>query len=286
MPSFDFNKMLQCIRLYRITTLFAVPPIILLMSKHKLMRQADLSSIELIGSGAAPLSPNVQREINRLVPTKGPALRQGWGMTEVTCTALSWDPTRPFNPGVGELMPGCQARLVKIETGAEITKANTLGELWIAGPSIMLRYWNNPIAMGKTILVDENGTRWLRTGDVAFVEEYVPGALFHIVGRYKELIKVDGYQVAPAELEALLLERPDVADAAVVGVKIGIREVPRAYIVRASQATTPKDEIITWLSKKVVRYKQLRGGVIFVPMIPKTPVSYLSFLTVVYDLQS
>jgi acyl-coenzyme A synthetase/AMP-(fatty) acid ligase len=109
------------------------------------------------------------------------------------------------------------------------------------------------------------------------VEEYAKGTLFHIVDRVKELIKVKGMQVAPAELESLLLEREDVADAAVVGVVIDGEELPRAYVVKTPNGkNTSEQDIANWLASRVVKYKQLRGGVVFVDTIPKVPVSYFS----------
>lgn len=281
MPSFDFPKMLSHIQTYRITKLFAVPPILILMSKHPLARQADLSSIDMIASGAAPLAKDTQREVNGMLPHHQPKVRQGWGMTEATCTALSWDPRKAPNSAVGELLPDCQARLVDLETGAEITKANTPGELWITGPMVMRGYWRNPTATEQSFVVDEEGTRWLRTGDVAYVEEFAPGTLFHLVDRVKELIKVKGFQVAPAELESLLLEREDVADAAVVGVVINGEELPRAYVVKSPKGkNSTEDDIATWIADRVARHKQLKGGVVFIDAIPKIPVrSLLSHLS-------
>lgn len=272
MSQFDFPKMLNHIKDFRITKLFVVPPILVLMSKHPLTRQADLSSIEAIASGAAPLAANTQAEVNKIIAPQGMALRQGWGMTELTCTALSFDAGRPYSSAVGELMPDCQARLVDTETGEDITEAKVPGELWIASPVVMRGYWRNEKATNDTIVQDADGTRWLRTGDVAYVEEYASGTLFHIVDRFKELIKVKGNQVAPAELEALLLERTDVADAAVIGVPIDSEELPRAYIVRASKDTASADEIAAWLAERVVRHKRLKGGVVFIDAIPKNPV--------------
>ncbi|CAM1500800.1 Fc.00g099620.m01.CDS01 [Cosmosporella sp. VM-42] len=272
MPSFDFPKMLSHIQTYRITKLFAVPPILVLMSKHPLARQADLSSIDMIASGAAPLAKDTQREIDGMMPQGVSMVRQGWGMTEVTCSALSWDPKRPSSSAVGELMPDCRARLVDIETDAEITQANSPGELWITGPSVMRGYWRNTAATNEAFVIDKDGTRWLRTGDIAFVEEFAPGTLFHIVDRVKELIKTKGYQVAPAELESLLLEREDVADAAVVGVVIDGEELPRAYVVKSHKGkNTTEEDVATWLAGRVARHKQLKGGVVFVDAIPKIP---------------
>ncbi|KAJ4313111.1 hypothetical protein N0V84_009592 [Fusarium piperis] len=272
MPSFDFPKMLAHIQTLRITKLLAVPPILILMSKHPLARRADLSSIDMIASGAAPLAKDTQREINSMMPRGVSVVRQGWGMTEATCTALSWDPNKPSSSAVGELMPDCQARLTNIETGAEITTANTSGELWITGPTVMRGYWRNPTATQEAFVLDSDGTRWLRTGDVAYVEEYAQGTLFHIVDRVKELIKVKGFQVAPAELESILLEREDVADAAVIGAVIDGEELPRAYIVKTpSGKDTTEQAIADWLATRVARHKRLRGGVVFVDAIPKIP---------------
>lgn len=273
MPSFDFPRMLSHIQTYRITKLFVVPPILILMSKHPLARQADLSSIDMIASGAAPLAKDTQREVDGMLPQDRPRVRQGWGMTEVTCTALSWDPRKAPSLAVGELLPDCQARLLDIETGAEITNANTPGELWITGPTVMRGYWRNPTATKESFVVDSEGTRWLRTGDVAYVEEFAPGTLFHIVDRAKELIKVKGFQVAPAELESLLLEREDIADAAVVGVVINGEELPRAYVVKSPKGkNTTEDDIANWIASRVARHKRLKGGVVFIDAIPKIPV--------------
>jgi acyl-CoA synthetase (AMP-forming)/AMP-acid ligase II len=275
MPSFDFAKMLSHIQRFRITTLPVVPPIVVLLAKHPLTRKFDLSSIETIGSGAAPLTREVCEEVERLFPGREMYVRQGWGMTEVTCTSMSWDPTTTVGPsaGVGEVYPNCKARLMALDGKTEITKAGERGELWVTGPTLMRRYWRKPEATAETIVVDADGTRWLRTGDIAFVEEYRPGGIFHVVDRVKELIKVKGNQVAPAELEGILLENPDVADAAVVGVTIKGEEVPRAYVVRSAQSKASEEDVARWMEGKVTRYKQLKGGVVFVDAVPKNPVS-------------
>ena len=272
MSSFDFLKMLSHIETYRISLLLVVPPILNAMAKHPQARKADLSSVETIGSGAAPLPTSTQAEVNKLMQPHGTRIRSGWGMTELTCSALSWDPTRPDRPGVGELSPNCKGRLFDTDTGEEITSANTPGELCIAAPGLMRAYWRNPKATAETIFTDADGTRWLRTGDVAYVDEYATGTIFHIVDRLKELIKVKGYQVAPAELESLLLERNDVTDAAVVGVTVNGEEVPRAYIVKAPDSKASTEDIARWVAEQVAHYKQLKGGVVFTDAIPKNLV--------------
>ncbi|KAL2179315.1 uncharacterized protein P884DRAFT_195820 [Thermothelomyces heterothallicus CBS 202.75] len=281
MPSFDFVKMLSYIQRFRITTLALVPPIVVLLAKHPATGEYDLSSIESIGCGAAPLSREVSEEAERLFREQrrngGDGdlfIRQGWGMTELTCTAMSWDPNTPAraSAGVGEVSPNCRAKLVSLADGrTPIERAGERGELWVTGPTLMRRYWRRPDATAETIVVDADGTRWLRTGDIAFVDEYKPGGIFHVVDRVKELIKVKGNQVAPAELEGILLDNPDVADAAVVGVTIDGEEVPRAYVVRSPGSAATEQEVARWMEGKVVRYKQLKGGVVFMDAIPKNP---------------
>ncbi|WQF88676.1 Putative AMP-dependent synthetase/ligase domain, AMP-binding, AMP-binding enzyme domain, ANL [Colletotrichum destructivum] len=271
MAGFDFVKMLTYIQRYRVTQLVSVPPILVALTKHPITAKFDLSSLESVGSGAAPLPADVARQTERILKKDDLIVRQGWGMTEVTCTAMTWDPTRlERSSSVGELMPNYQAKLVG-EDGKEITEAKVPGELWVTGPTVMRGYWRNPKATKETIVTDAEGNRWLRTGDVAYVQEYKTGGLFFIVDRMKELIKVKGNQVAPAELEALLLERQDVADAAVVGVTLDGEEFPRAYIVRSPGTSATGEEIAKWLEKRVSKHKRLKGGVAFTDVIPKNP---------------
>ncbi|KAL2209676.1 acetyl-CoA synthetase-like protein [Sarocladium strictum] len=270
MPQFDFPKFLDHIKRYRITSVMAVPPILNLVAKHPLAKRADLSSLKSFGCGAAPLAGQTQDTVLGMLGSDA-MVRQGWGMTELTSTGLVWDPRRQINTALGELIPGNQARLVDVDTGTEITDANTPGELWIASPTLMRGYWRNPQATASAISMDVNGTRWFRTGDIVKVDKYGPGALFFMVDRAKELIKVKGFQVAPAELEALLLERNDIVDAAVIGVVYDDKEVPRAYVVPAKKANTTAAELMAWVSERVARYKWLEGGVVFVESIPKNP---------------
>ncbi|KAJ1326424.1 4-coumarate--CoA ligase [Microdochium nivale] len=276
MPAFDFVKFLEYNAKYRITGVTAVPPIIVALAKHPLSRKYDLSAIEAIGCGAAPLSGEIAEEVAKLWPKGHLRVQQGWGMTEVTCTSMGWDPldNDPSHvASVGEMMPSCAARLVDPVSGKEVTEPKVPGELWVSGPTTMRGYWNKPDATASTVHVSADGTRWLKTGDMAYVDKYGPGGLFYIVDRLKELIKVKGNQVAPAELEGVLLENKAVADAAVVGVTINGEEWPRAYIVPdpAALGDQKENDIAKWLEGKVVRYKWLRGGVVFVKEIPKNP---------------
>ena len=278
MEGFDFVKMLEYIQKFRISSLTLVPPIMLALAKHPLAKKFDFSSLDSIGCGAAPLGREVCEEVERGALKGKLTVRQGWGMTEMTCTCLSWDPTaiRPSS-GVGELMPNCKARIMSVDGKTEITKAGETGELWVTGPTMMRRYWRKPEATEGTTSVDPDGTRWLKTGDVAYVEEHKPGGIFHVVDRLKELIKVKGNQVAPAELEAVLLDNPNVADVAVIGVTVDGGELPRAYVVRSPTSKATEGDIARWMEGKVAKYKQLKGGVVFTDVIPKNPVSNFEF---------
>ncbi|KAI1361328.1 AMP-binding enzyme [Xylaria arbuscula] len=273
MPSFNFEKMLQHIQRFRITHIVAVPPIIVMLAKNPLSRKYDLSSIQAVGCGAAPLGLEVSDEAVKLWPTGAITVRQGWGMTELTCTVTNWDPNEPRRrtAAIGELMPNCKLRLMRTDGSGEVTAANERGELWVTSPTLMKGYWNRPEATADTVHVDQDGTRWMKTGDVGYIEKYEPGGKLFIVDRIKELIKVKGNQVAPAELEALLLDNDAVADAGVVGVTINGEEVPRAYIVPKPAAQVTEKEIAEWLASRVISYKRLKGGVKFIDVIPRNP---------------
>ncbi|RMJ15900.1 hypothetical protein CDV36_004375 [Fusarium kuroshium] len=272
MPAFNFEKMLQHVQRFRISTLMCVPPILVYLSKHPIVKKYDLSSVERVNSGAAPLSHEVAKAIEGLWPGGNVVVRQGWGMTEITCTCMTWDPRVECTiAAVGELSPNCSAKLMKLDGKTVIEQPNERGELWVTGPTLMKGYWKNPTATADTITVDPDGTRWLKTGDIAYVESYEPGAIFHIVDRIKELIKVKGNQVAPAELEAVLLDHPEIADAAVIGVPANGDEVPRAYIVKVQSSKLTEKEVVDWMEERVAKHKRLRGGVRFVEAIPKNP---------------
>ncbi|KAI0470674.1 acetyl-CoA synthetase-like protein [Xylariaceae sp. FL0804] len=273
MPTYDFERMLQHIQRHRITTLTAVPPIVVALGKNPLARRYDLSSVEAVGCGAAPLGPEICDEVAKLWPAGAVSVRQGWGMTELTCTATSWPHDAVVDSSaVGELFPNYKAKIMRVDGSGEITKANERGEIWVNAPHLMKGYWGKPEATASTVHTDPDGTRWLKTGDVAFIEKYEPGGLWHVVDRIKELIKVKGNQVAPAELEGVLLDHRGVTDAAVVGVVIRGEEVPRAYVVPDPAVAPTEKGIAEWMETRVTRYKWLKGGVKFIDAIPKNPV--------------
>jgi len=214
LPKFDLVQMLECVQRFRITDLALVPPIVVGMAKHPVTRKYDLSSLENVGCGAAPLGREIIVEFEQLWPSGKINLKQGWGMTEVTCTGTLWDPNcRSTNASVGEVLANCEVKIVLDDDGQVEAPQGERGEIWIRGPNIMKGYWNKPAATKETLTEDG----WLKTGDVAYVD--ADNYLF-IVDRKKELIKVNGLQVAPAELEALLLDHPDVQDVAVIGIAV------------------------------------------------------------------
>jgi 4-coumarate--CoA ligase len=266
MPKFDFIRMLEHIQSFRITSLTLAPPIAVALAKHPAVKNYDLSSIRTAGCGAAPLAQPVAEEVNALWPPSQVNLKQGWGMTETTCSVMGWHPlSESHTSSVGELIANCEAKIMSDDGTTELP-VGARGELWVRAPNIMKGYWRNPAATAETLTPDG----WLKTGDVCFMDE---GRHFTVVDRKKELIKVKGGQVAPAELEAVLLEHEDVADAAVVGVPWRGDERPRAYIVIKEGRKVSGKEIAGWMDSRVARYKRLVGGCVVVESIPKNPVS-------------
>ncbi|KAJ5097148.1 hypothetical protein N7456_007869 [Penicillium angulare] len=264
MPKFDFLGMLEGIQKFRITHIHIVPPIMVLLAKSPAVKKFDLSSIEGIGCGAAPLGREVCVEVEKLWPNGAVNVKQGWGMTEATCSVLGWSPNEfSDSASVGEPNANCEAKIVA-DDGTEVLARKQRGELWVRGPNVMKGYWRNPKATEETLTPDG----WLRTGDIAYVDDQ---SKFHVVDRMKELIKVKGNQVAPAELEALLLEHPAIADVAVIGVTINADERPRAYVVLNAGQSASGEEIARFMDGKVHHSKRITGGVEFIDTIPKNP---------------
>lgn len=260
MPRFDMAEFLRVLQEYRITRAALVPPIILALAKHPLVDGFDLSSLEFIGSGAAPLSAELETAcMERL----GGRVQQGYGLTETSPTTHRvTDALAGQIPGeVGPLVPNTECRIVDVATGQDAL-AGEPGELLIRGPQVMKGYLNNPTATAQTI--DPDG--WLHTGDIARIDE--KGSL-RIVDRIKELIKYKGYQIAPAELEALLLTHPAITDAAVIPVpdeEAG--EVPKAFVV--TNASITPEEVTRFVADQVAAYKKVRA-VEIIDEIPKSP---------------
>ncbi|KAF2398107.1 phenylacetyl-CoA ligase-like protein [Trichodelitschia bisporula] len=276
LPKFEFKSYLHAIQDYKINTLYLVPPIIILMAKNKgVLEQYDLSAVKAIFTGAAPLGEETSTELNAIYPKW--LIRQGYGLTE-TCTVVCSTSGQDIWLGSsGSLLPGIEARIVALD-GAEITTYDTPGELLVKSPAVVIGYLANDKANAETFVADSEGGRWMRTGDEAVIRK-APSGNEHIfiVDRIKELIKVKGLQVAPAELEAHLLTHEYVADCAVIPVpdeQAG--EVPKAFVVKSgSVGLEESDRLVKRAIQKHVeehkaRHKWLKGGVEFIDVIPKS----------------
>jgi acyl-CoA synthetase (AMP-forming)/AMP-acid ligase II len=260
LPRFDLQQALEIIQEQKVTRFFAVPPIVLALAKHPLVDEYDLSSLTWIMSGAAPLGAELAEEAAARV---GAAVVQGYGMTELSPVSHA-TPEAGSRPGtVGIAVPNTESRIIDPATGEDLD-IGAEGELWIRGPQVMKGYLNNPEATAATI--DDEG--WLHTGDVARID---PDGQVSIVDRVKELIKYKGFQVPPAELEALLITHPAVADVAVIGVPdVEAGELPKAFIVLKPGAEASAAELQEFVAAEVASYKQIRI-VEFTTEIPKSP---------------
>jgi acyl-CoA synthetase (AMP-forming)/AMP-acid ligase II len=271
MPSFDLAKFLGHIADHKCTYAFIAPPVAVALAKHPLVERYNLSSLVGIMSGAAPLDEDLAEAVAKRLGCK---LVQGYGMSELSPVSH----VTPFDGGrelvgsaapkssCGWTVPNAVSKIIHSETGNEIdppaSGLSETGELWFKGPNVMAGYLGNDKATAETI--DAEG--FLHTGDLARVDS--TGCVY-IVDRLKELIKYKGYQVPPAELEAVLLTHPDIADAAVIGVvdaESG-EEVPKAYVV--TQSDLSADDVMTFVAEHVAPYKKVRQ-VAFIDAIPKS----------------
>ncbi len=259
MPRFDLEQFLGAIQKYRVTLSHIVPPIVLKLAKDPIIDNYDLSSLKMIFSGAAPLGADLSRECMARI---GCGIRQGYGMTETSPVTHSSpaDPAKMKLGSVGTAAPNTEVKVVDPATASELG-ANEEGEICVRGPQIMKGYLNNPEATARTIDADN----WLHTGDVGYADD---DGHFFIVDRVKELIKYKGFQVAPAELEAVLLTHPAVADAAVIPARDEeAGEVPKAFVVKKHE--TSSDDIMQFVAARVAPYKKIRD-VEFISQIPKS----------------
>lgn len=259
MARFDLEQFLQLSQDHKVARAFVAPPIVLAMAKHPSVANYDLSSLQSVFSGAAPLGAELAEEAATRL---GCEVVQGYGMTELAPVSHA-TPAGQFKPGtIGILAPSTMSRIVDPETGKDMGVGED-GEIWVKGPQVMPGYLNNPEATAATI--DKDG--WLHTGDVGHVDE---DGHFTIVDRLKELIKFKGFQVPPAELEALLVTHPSVADAAVIGVPDDeAGELPKAFITLKEGETTSAEDIQKFVADQVATYKQIRI-VQFIDAIPKS----------------
>jgi len=259
MPRFDLEQFLQLHQDHGANRTFVAPPMVVAMAKHPVVDRYDLSKITQIFSGAAPLSAELATEAGKRI---GCEVVQGYGMTELSPVTHLTAPGG-FKPGsVGVTVPNTETMIVDPGTDQPLG-VDQDGEVWVRGPQVMKGYLNNPSATAQTI--DDEG--WLHTGDIGHVDG--DGHLF-VVDRLKELIKYKGFQVPPAELEALLLTHPAVADAAVIGEPDDeAGEVPVGFIALKPDGVVTEEAIVEFVAAHVATYKQIRR-VVFVEEIPKS----------------
>ena len=258
-PRFDPELFLSLIQKHKVTRVNLVPPILLFLAKHPLVGQYDLSSLQEVTSGAAPLGEDLAEAVVQRVECN---VLQGYGLTETSpVTHVNFNPAgKVKRASVGAPIPNTECMIVDVMSG-EPVGYNQNGEIWMRGPQVMKGYLNRPEATAATL--DADG--WLHTGDIGYVDD---DGDFYIVDRLKELIKYKGFQVAPAELEGILLSHPAIADAAVIpSPDEEAGEVPKAFVVPNAELTAV--EIMDWVANQVAPHKKIRR-VEFVDQIPKS----------------
>ncbi|KAL5363676.1 hypothetical protein BJX96DRAFT_187155 [Aspergillus floccosus] len=266
MSAFDISTFCSLAQSHAITTAYVAPPIVLHLAKHPHVENYDLRSLRMLTSGGAPLAPALIGEVHTRV---GVPVRQAYGLSETTavCHIQRWTTWNKATGSNGPPLPGLEARFI-LPDGAEAVPRQE-GELWVRGPTVCNGYADEPALTAAAITADG----WFKTGDIGYEDE--DGNLF-ITDRAKDMIKYKGWQVAPAEVEDVLLEHAGVQDAAVIGVQNEDlqSEVPLAYVVLKTgweQSERTAGEILRHVRERVVHYKQLRGGIVWIQQIPKSP---------------
>ncbi|KAL7596066.1 hypothetical protein Lser_V15G29034 [Lactuca serriola] len=265
MGKFSFHGVLKNIDTYRVTHLWTVPPVILSFTKQNVIKKFHISSLKVIISGGAPLGKGLLMECAKRFPHV--FVLQGYGMTETTAAISMGSPIIEhgvFSGSTGRLLPGIEAQIVSLHTNNHKSlPPNHIGEIWVRGASMMQGYLNNPQATMLTI--DEHG--FVHTGDLGYLDD--EGYLF-VVDRVKDLIKSNGFQIAPAELEARLLSHSEILEAAVIPYPDNERgEVPIAFVVRFPNCFLNEEDVKRFIANQVAPYFQLRR-VIFVDRIQKS----------------
>ena len=270
MPRFDPLAFLRQLERHRVTYLAVPPPVAALLATHPAVDDRDLSALELVVCGGAPLPPEIQGRLQERLPRC--AIGQGWGLTETSGAASIPDRKTGAPPGtVGRPLPGAEVRVVDPDTGEACPDGDD-GQLEVRGPLVMQGYLGRPAETAAILRPDG----WLRTGDLGHLD---PAGNVVIVDRLKDLIKVDGFQVAPTEVERELLTHPAVADAAVVGRPDDRHgEVPVAYVVLRTptdptELTDPTD-LLVWLDDRLAPYKH-PTTIHVVDDLPRTPAGKL-----------
>jgi acyl-CoA synthetase (AMP-forming)/AMP-acid ligase II len=260
---FDFALMLEMIKEYQPAHAHLVPPILLALAKHPIVDQYDFSCMKTIVSAAAPLGRETQDAVTERL---GCIVKQAWGMSELSPIGTMTSAFNNKTGSVGPLVPNTFGKI--LDENGKTLGPNQAGELAIKGPQVMMGYLDDPDKTQECL----SSSGWLRTGDVAYYDEE---GFIYITDRIKELIKVRGFQVAPAELEELLLGHDMVNDVAVIQIEDEESgELPRAYIVLKEACDKSHEEmeqeIYEWVKERVAPHKRLDGGIVFTDLIPKS----------------
>jgi len=257
---------LRTIQKYKIRAIPVVPPLLDFLAQHPMVAKYDLSSIRLVFSGAAPLSKVTADKLMSKYPNI--QVEQGYGMTECIISGTI-DDGIPYT-SAGQLMPNTEAMIIDVSSGKELDY-NEVGELVIHSPAMMKGYFMNPVASAESFIVDAQGKKWLRTGDVGYFDA---DNVIYLVDRIKEMIKYKGHQVSPVEVELEIRTIPGVVDAAVVGIpdpKAG--EVPLAFVVKKPDSSVTETTVKDHIRSQMLTYNELRGGVHFIDASPGIPRS-------------
>jgi acyl-CoA synthetase (AMP-forming)/AMP-acid ligase II len=261
MPRFDLDEFLTLMQEHRVTFACLVPPIVLALAKHPAVDKVDLSALEHVLTGAAPLDAAIGRAAaDRL----GCSVLQGYGLTESApvISAPTRDPSQSRPASTGLILPSTEVRIRTVDSGDDAEPGED-GEILVRGPQVMAGYLNDPEANAMTLEPDG----WLHTGDIGHADG---DGYLYVVDRLKELIKYRGFQVPPAELEALLVQHPAVMDAAVIPAPDPTAgEIPKAFVVRTPGAELTEGELMSYVSERVPTYKKVRR-VEFVDEIPRS----------------
>ncbi|XP_003701022.1 luciferin 4-monooxygenase [Megachile rotundata] len=261
MRNFKPVSLFKAIDEYRITHLPLVPPVMTILAKHQMVPKYDFTSVREVICGAAPLQMKMWKEVQRR--TKMRYVRNGYGMTELSIVSNLSD-RESTDDNVGVAIHGFQCKIVDPETGKSLGTRG-VGEVCFKGDQVMMGYFKNPKVTAETIDKDN----WCHTGDLGYLDEK---NVLYITGRIKELIKYKGYQVSPSELEAVILTHPNVKDVAVLGKPHEVSgEIPIAFVVKQPGTNPSAEEIVEFANRNLSPEKWIRGGVIFVGDIPKTP---------------
>ena len=278
-PRFEVKEYSELLEKYRVTYSLCVPPIFLAVVRHLEepgVREYDWEDLKVVNNGGAPIPLELLETFYEIAKKKCNAknvtIQHGWGLTEASPVVAVNPMSRPKMESQGTLIPDTFHKIIDLETGEELPKRGDIGELVIKGPQVMKGYWNRPEATEGAFWIDtKTGEKWLRTGDMAYIdeEEYE-----HLLDRIKEMIKYKGWSIAPAELEDLLFNNPHVSDAAVIGkpsTELDVGEIPKAFIIlkAESKGKVSEHDIIDWVAERISAYKKIRE-VEFVDNIPKS----------------